>query len=135
MKNLFFIVAFIFSLSASAQVQFNSSLLTPKDITTLYPQALGAYYDANFQVLFDGNEYDSNNNDKSRIEFYILNCFKGEWFKSDQCDIIWFADSDGELYSLRSIMFFTRNTEGKSIRVGSEISYYPNGKIKNIINH
>ena len=111
-------------------------LLTESDILKIYPTAVGGYFDAEGKLLFDGGGYDADSDDKFKIETYQGRYFKGKFLESENCNIIWYSDSDGKLISLKNIYFKSgkKNDNGYFPLIGSEIFYYPNGKIKNILN-
>ena len=131
MKKLLLILMFVPLVSFS---QEKNILLTLGDILKIYPnQFPGAYFDDRGNMLFDG-DYDADSDDKFKIETYLSTYFKGDYITSESCTFEWYSDSDGKLISIKSI-YFSKEEDKNYPRIGSEILYSSNGKIKNIIHH
>tara|TARA_B100001971_G_C17826327_1_gene351555 strand:- start:136 stop:576 length:441 start_codon:yes stop_codon:yes gene_type:complete len=140
MKKLILLLLFVPIISFSQATPIEPEkmiLLTEADILKIYPNAVGGYFDDRGDFVFDGGDYVADSNDKFKIETYRVNYFKGDYFSSQSCNIIWYSDSDGQLISIKNIFFKSekKDKDGYYPIIGSEIFFYPNGKIKNIVHH
>ena len=83
-------------ISISQNPNFETKLLSLKDITDSYPNGMCFYYDADGETLFDGKEFDKSHPDSELVYQYRCLYFEDEPFNSSLCALSFWAFPDGQ---------------------------------------
>ena len=130
MKKLLFTLALLISFNSFTQ----ENILTIDQMISEYPNYIVGYHNSDGEILFDG-EVNSGNIDDNRnhpdfnnISYEGWLMFEGDYFESAGAIVKFYCDENGYPTSVKEIIF----KDEQGYIVGTEISYWKNGKIKSL---